>query len=126
MKVAQQGRSAEVRANMSKAQLSSKVIVTDITTGTKTTYHAIRAAARALGIDKRYIRELIQRFPFFFIKKKIEIFDITFELIRLCRNKNACAVFPCRAGVTDLASNQKTVYSSITLAARALGVRQSS
>ncbi len=43
------GGSPEVRINMSKAQLSREVIVTDITTGTKTKYHAIQAASKALA-----------------------------------------------------------------------------
>jgi hypothetical protein len=36
-----------------------KVEVTDIKTNTSTIYHAIRAAARALDIDKRYIEHYI-------------------------------------------------------------------
>ncbi|KAK7949978.1 hypothetical protein PG996_016175 (mitochondrion) [Apiospora saccharicola] len=36
-----------------------QVEVTDIETNTSTTYHAIKAAARALGIDKRYIEHYI-------------------------------------------------------------------
>ncbi|PQE22343.1 GIY-YIG endonuclease (mitochondrion) protein [Rutstroemia sp. NJR-2017a BBW] len=36
-----------------------KVEVTDLETNTTTTYHAIRAAARALDIDKRYIEHYI-------------------------------------------------------------------
>lgn len=36
-----------------------KVEVTDVKTKTSTTYHAIRAAARALSIDKRYIENYL-------------------------------------------------------------------
>jgi hypothetical protein len=36
-----------------------EVEVTDINTGVKSTYHAIRAAARALNIDRRYIENYI-------------------------------------------------------------------
>jgi hypothetical protein len=45
---------------LSKAQSSGiKVEVTDVETNTSTIYHAIRAAARALDIDKRYIEHYI-------------------------------------------------------------------
>lgn len=36
-----------------------KVEVTDISTGVKSSYHAIKAAARALSIDRRYIENYI-------------------------------------------------------------------
>lgn len=52
--------SPEILAKLSKAQSSGiKVEVTDVGTNTSTTYHAIRAAARALEIDKRYIEHYI-------------------------------------------------------------------
>nr|AMX22293.1 GIY-YIG endonuclease [Cryphonectria parasitica] len=53
-------RSPETLAKLSAAQSKSiKVEVTDIETNTSTTYHAIKAAARALGIDKRYIEHYV-------------------------------------------------------------------
>lgn len=49
-------KSSEFLAKLSKAQSSGiKVEVTDMETNTSTIYHAIRAAARALDIDRRYI-----------------------------------------------------------------------
>lgn len=45
---------------LSKGQPSSiKIEVTDMETNTSTIYHAIRAAALALNIDKRYIEYYI-------------------------------------------------------------------
>ena len=53
-------KSPEFLAKLSKGQSSGiKVVVTDLETNTSTTYHAIRAAARALDIDKRYIEHYI-------------------------------------------------------------------
>jgi hypothetical protein len=36
-----------------------RVEVTDLESNSKTEYHAIRAAAKALGLDKRYIENFI-------------------------------------------------------------------
>ena len=53
-------QSPEFLAKMSKAQSSSiEVEVTNLETNTTVTYHAIRAAARVLDIDKRYIEHYI-------------------------------------------------------------------
>ena len=53
-------KSPEYIANQSKGQKNSiSIEVNDVKTNTITTYHAIRAAARALGIDKRYIENYI-------------------------------------------------------------------
>jgi hypothetical protein len=52
--------SSEVLAKMSTDQTSGiKVEVINVETQTSTTYHAIKAAARALSIDKRYIENYI-------------------------------------------------------------------
>lgn len=52
--------SSELLTKLSKSQSSGiQVEVTDTKTNTSTTYHAIRAAARALDIDKRYIEHYI-------------------------------------------------------------------
>jgi hypothetical protein len=49
---------------MSKVQPSGlEVEVTDLETNTSKTFHAIRAAARALNIDKRYIEHYIYLNP---------------------------------------------------------------
>jgi len=60
MRAAAFKRSPETLAKMSASQsMKIKVEVTDIETNTSTIYHAIKAAARALGIDKRYIEHYI-------------------------------------------------------------------
>jgi hypothetical protein len=52
--------SPEFLAKLSAAQSSGiGVEVTDMKTNTSTFYHAIRPAARALGIDRRYIEHYI-------------------------------------------------------------------
>lgn len=53
-------KSPEVLAKMSTDQSSGIIVeVTDVKTQTSTTYHAIKAAARALSIDKRYIEHYV-------------------------------------------------------------------
>ena len=53
-------KSPENIAKLSAAQSNSlEVEVTDLETKAITTYNAIRAAARALGLDKRYIEHYI-------------------------------------------------------------------
>ena len=53
-------KSPDILAKMSTAQSNSiKVEVTDLEKNTSTTYHAIKSAARNLGIDKRYIEHYV-------------------------------------------------------------------
>lgn len=53
-------KSPEFLTKLSKGQSSGiKVEVTGLLTNTTTIYHAIKAAARALDIDKRYIEHFI-------------------------------------------------------------------
>jgi hypothetical protein len=53
-------QSTDILAKMSAANSSSiKVEVTDLERNISTIYHAIKTAARALGIDKRYIEHYI-------------------------------------------------------------------
>ena len=53
-------KSPETLAKLSAAQsISIKVEVTDLETNSSIIYHAIKAAARALGIDRRYIEHYI-------------------------------------------------------------------
>jgi hypothetical protein len=122
MKLAQKNKSANARLNMSKAQLSNEVINNLLLfTGTKTKYHAIKAAARALKIDKKYIEHFI-----YHLRQKKPVLDrYTFELIGGAVEK-PLSQSSTKIEVTDLTLNQKTVYPSIGSAARALGVRQSS
>jgi len=52
--------SGKSEAKLSAAQKTGqRVEVTDLELNSKTDYHAIRAAAKALGIDKRYIENYI-------------------------------------------------------------------
>ena len=69
--------SPEILAKLSKAQSSGiKIEVTDVETDTSTTYHVIRAAARALEIDRRYIEHYI------YLKQDRPVLGIyTFKLV---------------------------------------------
>lgn len=56
MRAAALQRSPETLAKLSEAQSTNiKVEVTDLETSTTTSYHSVRATARALGIERRYI-----------------------------------------------------------------------
>lgn len=53
-------KSEETRAKFSLGQKTAqRVEVTDLELNTVTEYHAIRAAAKALGVDRRYIENYI-------------------------------------------------------------------
>ncbi|OCL14464.1 hypothetical protein AOQ84DRAFT_428886 [Glonium stellatum] len=75
--------------------------VIDLKLNTKTVYHAIRAAAKVLGIDKRYIENYINL-------NQIE--PRTSHTVE----------------VTDLVLSKVNIYPSVGSAARVLGVRQAS
>jgi hypothetical protein len=65
---AKRSKSPKYLANLSLANPDSiGVKVTDLETNTITTYHAIRAAARALGLDKKNILKI----SFILIKKNL-------------------------------------------------------
>ncbi|GKE39598.1 hypothetical protein Tco_1463003 [Tanacetum coccineum] len=94
-------KSPEFLTKLSKGRRSPtgiEVEVTDLETNSISTYHAIKAAARALDIDKRYIEHYIY----------------------LNQDK------PVLVEVTNVDTQEVTVYSSITAAAKALGYRQPS
>ena len=60
MRITASKRSPEILTKLSAVQSRSiKVEVTDMETNTTTVYHAIRAAARILGIEKRYLEHYI-------------------------------------------------------------------
>lgn len=60
MRVIASNRSPEFLDKLSKSNSSSIAVeVTNLETNTTTVYHAIKAAARALKIDKRYIENYI-------------------------------------------------------------------
>ena len=119
-------KSPEFLTKLSKGQSSGiKVEVTDLETNTTTTYHAIRAAARALDIDKRYIEHFIYlkqdkpvlgRYTF-----KLNSDDESTNLIHGRVQKTSMKV-----EVTNVDTKEVTIYSSISAAARGLGYRQPS
>jgi hypothetical protein len=56
MRLSALNKSPRVIAKMSASQRTSQAVeVTDLELKTKTTYHAIRSAAKALGFDRRYL-----------------------------------------------------------------------
>ena len=122
--------SPEFLAKMSTDQSSRvKVEVTDVETQTTTTYHAIRAAARALSIDKRYIEHYL------YLNQDKPVLDkYTFKLIS-CDGENLNSFndpsikvqkTSKKIEVTNVETKEVTIYPSIGAAARALGYRQPS
>jgi|ERR1044071_3180291 hypothetical protein len=128
MRLAANKRSSETLAKLSLAQPTNiKVEVTDIETNTSTIYHAIRAAARALDIDKRYIEHYI------FLNQDKPVLDrYTFKLLS-SNDENINLVkaekvqkTSLKVKVTNVQTNEVTIYPSISAAARALGYHQAS
>jgi uncharacterized protein with ParB-like and HNH nuclease domain len=118
----------EFLTKLSKGQSSGiEVEVTDLEKNTTTTYHAIKAAARALGIDKRYIEHYI-----YLKQDKPVLSKYTFKLNLNSDDKSTNLInekvqkTSMKVKVTDVDTKQVTIYSSITAAARALGYRQPS
>ena len=128
-------KSPEFLTKLSKGQPSGiEVEVTDLETNNTTTYHAIRAAARALDIDKRYIEHYI-----YLKQDKPVLGRYTFKLNLNSDNKsiNLELAPPEKGGlrpqktsmkveVTNVDTKEITIYSSITAAAKALSYRQPS
>jgi len=94
-------------------------------TNTTTIYHGIKAAARNLGIDKRYIehyillntdKPVLSRYTFKLLDSK----DKSPNLINVEKVKKTSK----KVEVTNVDTKQVTIYSSIGAAARALGYRQ--
>lgn len=131
MRVAANKRSesSEFLAKLSIGQSSGiKVEVTDTKTNTSTTYHAIRAAARALDIDKRYIEHYI-----YLKQEKPVLGRYIFKLINFNSkeitnlvNDEKIQKTSIKVEVTNVDTKEVTIYSSISAAARALGYRQPS
>lgn len=121
-------KSPEFLTKLSKGQASGiEVEVTNIDTNTTTTYHAIRAAARALNIDKRYIehyiylnqdKPVLDKYTF---KLNLKPSQESTELISGKVQKTSI-----KMEVTDIETKEVRIYSSISSAARALGFRQAS
>lgn len=111
----------EYLKKLSKGQSSGiEVEVTDLETNTTTSYHAIRAAARALNIDKRYIENYI------YLKQDNPVLGkYTFRLKSKGESTNLMhgkiQKTSIKVEVTNVYTKEVTIYSSIGGAARALG-----
>ena len=110
-------------AKLSKGQSNGiKIEVTDLETNSLTTYHAIRAAARALDIDKRYIEHYI------YLKQDKPVLDrYIFKLVESTsesKNKAKVQITSKKLEVTNIETKEVTIYSSISAAARSIGYRQ--
>lgn len=119
-------KSEEILAKMSVAQPSSiKVEVTDLEKNVSTIYQAIKAAARGLGIDKRYIEHYI-----YLNQKKPVLGRYTFKFINSDSlnlvNIEKVKKNSIKIEVTNIKTKEITIYPSIGAAARSLGYRQPS
>ena len=119
-------KSPEFLTKLSKGQSSGiEVEVTDLETNTTTTYHAIRAADRALDIDKRYIEHYI-----YLKQDKPVLGRYTFKLNSDNQSRNLISEnvqkTSMKVEVTNVVTKEVTIYSSISAAARALSYRQPS
>lgn len=121
-------KSPEILAKLSAAQSSSiQVEATDLVTNTSTIYPAIRAAARTLGIDKRYIEHYI-----YFNSNKPVLERYTFKLLNSdgespkLVNGEKVQKTSMKVEVTNVVTKEITIYPSIGAAARSLGFRQAS
>ena len=123
-------KSPEFLTKLSEGQSSGiEVEVTDLEKNTTTTYHAIRAAAQALDIDKRYIEHYI-----YLKQDKPVLGKYTFKLIS-CDDKNLkpfndpsvkVQKTSKKIEVTNVQTKEVIIYPSVGAAARALGYRQPS
>ena len=124
-------KSPEFLTKLSKGKSTGiEVEVTDLEAqapNNTTTYHAIRAAARALDIDKRYIEHYI-----YLNQDKPVLGRYTFKLNLNSDNKSLKLISEkvqktsMKVEVTNVDTQEVTVYSSITAAAKTLGYRQPS
>lgn len=117
-------QSPEYLNKLSLAQSKGiKVEVTDLETNYSTIYHAIRAAAKALGIDKRYIEQYI-----YLNQEKPVLGRYTFKLLN-SNSENPVSVNQKtykKLEVTLVNTQEVKLFPSIGAAARTLGIRQSS
>jgi hypothetical protein len=112
-------KSPEFLTKLSKGQSSGiEVEVTDLLTNTTTAYHAIRAAARALDIDRRYIEHFI-----YLGQDKPVLGRYTFKLNSVNEGTNLIhekvQKTSMKVEVTNVETKEVTIYSSISAAARA-------
>ena len=98
------------------------VEVYDIETNTYTEYEAIRAAARALNLDRRYIEHYI------YLNQDKPILDrYTFKLLgENPNNKIKIQKTSIKIEVTNIETKEVKIYPSITYTAKVLGYRQTS
>lgn len=100
-------------------------------TGVKVIYHAIRAAAKALSIDPRYIENYL---PYLKQTKPVNG-KYTFRFTEGSSDKATSSLGKTKYNITiqstalkleviDVETNEKVIYPSITNAAKILGLRQ--
>jgi len=119
-------QSLEYITKVSEAQSKNiKIEVTNIETNTSMVYNAIRAAARALDLDRRYIENYI-----YLNEDKPVLGKYTFKLISSEKSNTNPVVNTQKTSkklkVTNVDLQKVTVYPSIGAAARELGLRQAS
>lgn len=125
-------KSPEFIEKLSKGQGNGiQVEVCDLETNTTTTYHAIRAAARALDIDKRYIEHYI-----YLKQDKPVLGRYTFKLnlnsdvestnFSSVAHEKPLQKTSMKVEVINVETKQVTIYSSIGAAAKELFLRQPS
>lgn len=127
-------KSPEFLTKLSKAPTSGiQVEVTYLITNTTNIYHAIRAAARALDIDKRYIENYIylkQDKPVlgrYIFKVQALNLDTSSKSTNLIHEaKVRVQKTSIKVEVTNVETKEVTVYSSITTVARTLDYHQAS
>jgi hypothetical protein len=115
-------KSPEALTKLSIAQPNSiKIEVVDLETNISTVYNAIKAAARALDIDRRYIEHYI-----YLNQDKPVLGKYTFKLINSKKNIEKTQRTSKKIEVTNINTKEITIYTSIGAAARALGYHQAS
>ena len=99
-----------------------EIEVTDFKTNTSTKYHAIKAAARDLNVDRRYIEHYI------YLNQVQSVLDrYTFKLTEKEGTKvSKIQKTSLSVEVTNVQTKKVTIYSFIGAAARSLGYRQPS
>jgi hypothetical protein len=128
MRAAASKRSAETLAKLSSANTNSiKVEVTDMESKNSTIYSAIKAAARALGIDRRYIEHYIyldKNEPFLgrYTFKLLYSDEAKYNSVKVERVQKTSK----KVEVTNVETKEVTIYPSIGAAARSLNFRQPS
>lgn len=99
-------------------QVGQKIVVTDLILNVKTSYHAINAAAKALGIDKRHITRALE------LNSDKPILDRFIvepaEPLKVLKNNIQTSFKP--VSLTEISSGVSTTYPNLASAPKALGV----